>query len=277
VNLRNRDQSVKALINYTGPMNEPPRYHAMDASRNVHRFDPRLVAIRDARGGIDAPHLDREGFQLVPHASAVRDYLDPTQLEGVYFAEIRDLIRAVTGARVVAIAATPFVRFGERSEQSGQLKNSRPARFVHIDYGDARGKALADQVFATLEDRDWQFRRFAHYNVWRVLTPPPQDIPLAVCDARSLQGGDLIPAVAVFDFAGVPERTAESLVLRFNPAHRWHYFRDMTPAEALIFVTNEGDPRRPHHVPHTAFDDPTCPAGTIARSSIEIRVVAYFE
>jgi hypothetical protein len=258
-------------------MNEPPRYHAMDASRNVHIFDPRVVEIRETRSNLDRPRLDREGFQLIPHTSAVRDYLDATQLERVYFAEIRDLIRTVTGARAVAIAATPFVRFSERSAKSGQLKNSRPARFVHIDYSDARGKALAEQVFATLDDRDWHYRRFAHYNVWRVLTPPPQDIPLAVCDARSLQREDLIPAIAVFDFAGVPERTAESIVLRSNPAHRWHYYRDMTPDEVLMFVTNEADPLRPHHVPHTAFDDQNCPADAAPRSSIEIRAVAYFE
>ena len=66
-------------------------------------------------------------------------------------------------------------------------------------------------------------------------------------------------------------------MVRFNPAHRWHYFRDMTPDEALIFVTNEGDPLRPHHIAHTAFDDPTCSADAAPRSSIEIRAVAYFE
>ena len=107
-------QSVRALINYTGPMSEPPRYHAMDASRNVHSFDPRLVDIRESRR-IDAPSLDREGFQLVRHTSSVRDYLDAKELEGRYFAEICELIRAITGARAVAIAATPFVRFSERS------------------------------------------------------------------------------------------------------------------------------------------------------------------
>jgi len=98
-----------------------------------------------------------------------------------------------------------------------------------------------------------------------------------VCDASSLVRADLIEALAVFDFAGVPERTADSYVVRYNPAHRWRYFRDMTPDEALIFVTNESDPARPHHVPHTAFDDPSCPPTATPRSSIEIRVVAYFE
>ncbi len=268
---------VRALINYTGEMSGKPRYHAMDSSRNVHLFDPRTVDIRESRSYSDPPRLDREGFQLVPHPTSVGDFLDSKQLERVYFPEVCGLIRSVTGARAAAVVAAPFVRFGERSLLAGQLKNSRPARFVHIDYSDARGHALATQVFTTLDDREWQFRRFAHYNVWRVLTPPPQDIPLAVCDARSLRREDLIPALAVFDFAGVPERTAESLVLRYNAAHRWHYFRDMTPDEALIFVTNESDPVRPHHIPHTAFDDPLCPPTVVPRSSVEIRVVAYFE
>ncbi|HXA92196.1 MAG TPA: CmcJ/NvfI family oxidoreductase [Steroidobacteraceae bacterium] len=268
-------QRVEAMINYTARMRETPRYHAMDHSRDVHLFDPRRVAIRDDRAITDRPSLVREGFELVAHRSAVRNFLDQAELERVYFKEICDLICEVTGARAASVVATPFVRFGERSELSGKLKNSVPARFVHIDYSDARGKATAEQVFAGLE-QDWTFWRFVHYNIWRVLTPPPQDIPLAVCDARSLQAGDIVPALAVFDFPGVPERTAESYVLRYNPAHHWHYFRDMTPDEALIFVTNESDRKRPHHVAHTAFDDPTCPATAEPRSSIEIRVVAYY-
>lgn len=94
--------------------------------------------------------------------------------------------------------------------------------------------------------------------------------------ADTLGPQDLVPALAVFDLAGVPERIAESLVVRYNPAHRWHYFRDMAPDEALIFVTKDSAPGRPHHVPHVAFDDPICPANAEPRSSIEIRVVAYF-
>ena len=35
-----------------------------------------------------------------------------------------------------------------------------------------------------------RIRRAVQLNVWRVLTPPPQDVPLAVCDARSLPLGD---------------------------------------------------------------------------------------
>jgi len=269
--------AVRAVINYTAPMSGPPRYHAMDHSRDVHVFDPRTVEIHESRGQLERPCLDREGFALIEHRTAVRDFLDAGELERTYYPEVCALLRAVTGARAVAIVSTPFVRFAERSPLCGKLRNSHPARFVHIDYSDARGAATARQMLASVADGPRELGRFAHYNVWRVLTPAPQDVPLAVCDARTLAPQDLVPAVAVFDFPGVPERTAESLVLRYSPLHRWHYYRDMSPAEALIFVTKESDPARPHHIAHTAFDDPTCPAGAAPRSSIEIRAVAYFD
>jgi len=265
--------TVRALINYTAPMSEPPRYHAMDHSRDVHVFDPRTVEIHDARAQPHRPSLDQEGFELIEHRTSVRDFLDLGELERTYYPEVCALLRALT----VGIVSTPFVRFAERSPLCGTLRNSHPARFVHIDYSDARGAATARQLLSRVPDAPPELGRFVHYNVWRVLTPAPQDVPLAVCDARTLAPQDLIPAVAVFDFPGVPERTADSLVLRYSPAHRWHYFRDMSPAEALVFVTKESDPARPHHVAHTAFDDPSCPAGALPRSSVEIRAVAYFE
>jgi len=268
---------VTAVINYTGPMTETPRYHACDHSRDVHRLDPRTVEIENVRSRPQPPTLDREGFTLVRHTTKVASFLDTSELERVYVPEVERLVCEVTGACAAVVVAAPFVRFAERSPLSGTLSNSIPARFAHIDYGEDRARTTAEQFFPRARgNRPQRLGRFAHYNVWRVLTEPPQDVPLAVCSAQTLAAQDLVPARAVFDFPGVPERTAESLVVRHNPAHRWCYFRDMTPSEALIFVTKESDPHRAHHVPHSAFDDPGCPASAVPRSSIEIRLAAYF-
>ena len=238
-------------------------------------LDSRTVQISAAPR--EHARLEQQGFQLVAHSTAVRNFLDSQELERVYYPEVRDLIMKVTGARAAAVAATPFVRFGERASQSGQVAQLqagpfRPHRLRRRQGQGAgrtgvrhtRGPRVALQALRALQHLESS-------------DTAAQDIPLAVCDARSLAREDLIEALAVFDFAGVPERTADSYVVRHNPAHRWHYFRDMTPEEALIFVTNESDPARPHHVPHVAFDDPTCPATATPRSSVEVRVVAYFE
>jgi hypothetical protein len=46
--------------------------------------------------------------------------------------------------------------------------------------------------------------------------------------------------------------------------------------EVLVFKTNDSDPARPHHVPHTAFNDPSCPPGVTPRASLEMRVICYW-
>ena len=167
-----------------------------------------------------------------------------------------------------------MLRFGERSPDCGRLNNSRPARFVHIDVSDKTAAAFAER--SSPEAKGRRLRRFAHYNVWRVLTPPPQDVPLAVCDARSVAAQDRVEADAVFDNPGVTEWSFEGLVVRYNPAHRWLYFSNMTREEALVFKTHDTDPAHPSHVPHSAFDDPSCSPNVPPRSSIEMRAIAYW-
>ena len=63
----------------------------------------------------------------------------------------------------------------------------------------------------------------------------------------------------------------------YNPAHRWHYYRDMTRDELLVFKAHDTDPARPRRVPHTAFTDPTCPPGVPTRASVEMRALALFD
>ena len=263
-------RSVEAVVNYLGAMTARPRYHAQDHSRDNLVLDPRIVRIEDLRGSETT--LDREGFVLVAHKSAVADFRDEAEVGRVHPAEIEDLLLRETGADRVVVTGKGILRFGERSPLSGKLFNSQPARFIHIDISDPTAVEFAQRS----KPEGSSPRRFAHFNVWRALTPPPQDVPLAICDARSLAAEDLATADAVFDAVGGPEWSFEGLLLRPSARHRWCYFSNMTRDEALIFKTNDGDPARAHHVPHSAFDDPTCPPGVEPRASIEIRAIAYW-
>ena len=119
-------------------------------------------------------------------------------------------------------------------------------------------------------------RRFAYYNVWRALSPPPQDIPLAVCDARTVSRSDLVDADSILDTPGEPDSSAVVVVVRYSPLHRWSYFPGMNRDEVLVFKSHDSDPGQPHQVPHTAFKDPTCPPGVEHRTSVEMRAVAFW-
>lgn len=261
----------RASINYLGAMGDRPRYYAQDHSRDNLVLDPQEVEIADLRG--TGSSLAVEGFALVPHRSAVADFRDEAAVARLHPAEIEPLLLRETGADRVVVTGKGILRFGERSPQSGTLFNSQPARFIHIDISDPTAREFA----ARSQPQGRHVRRFAHYNVWRVISEPPQDVPLTVCDARSLSPEDLVTADAVFDApGGAPEWSFEGLLVRRNPRHRWCYFSGMNRDEALIFKTNDSDPAAPHHVPHCAFDDPSCPAGVPPRASIEMRAVAYW-
>lgn len=254
-------------------MTERPRYFANDHSRDVLVLDPRTVQIEDMRGCEVPPTLEREGFTLVKHTSAVIDFRDPAEVARVHPAEIQQLVQRLSGADVVVVNAPGVLRFSEASAESGALNNSRPARFIHIDVSDDAARAFAERARPHTEQ---PLRRCAHYNVWRALSPPPQDVPLAVCDARTLTPADLIAADAVFDVPGQPEWSFEGLLVHHNERHRWCYFSGMSRDETLVFKTNDSDPAQPHHIPHSAFNDPTCPAGVTPRASIEMRAIAYW-
>ena len=67
------------------------------------------------------------------------------------------------------------------------LKNAKPARYPHADNTNASALELANLFDMFVDDFDLgAYSRWAMYNVWRAITPPPQDFPLAVCDAQSV-------------------------------------------------------------------------------------------
>ena len=105
-------------------------------------------------------------------------------------------------------------------------------------------------------------RRWAHFNMWRAITLPPQDYPLALCDARTIGPGDAVTVVAHTETRTNGAFSFDTRGYLANPAHRWCYFRDMTPDEVVVFKTHDSDPDRAHQVAHTAFLDPGCPSGT---------------
>jgi hypothetical protein len=259
-------------MNFIGPMDVRPRYHANDAARDVLNLDPRSVDIEDKRDCKVPPSLEVEGFAIYPHQSAVMNFRDLDEVARVNAPELRSLLLELSGADQVVMNPTGVLRFGERSPESGALNNSRPARFVHVDVSDATARVFSERSVPAGR----KYYRSAHYNVWRVLTPPPQDVPLAVCDARTVAPRDVVLADAVFDVKDAPEWSFEGIVIKFNKAQRWTFFSNMHPGEVIVFKTNDSDPAHPSRVPHSAFNDPGCPAGVPPRASIEMRGIAYW-
>jgi hypothetical protein len=279
-----RMAGVDAAVNYirnapTGADGTVLEFVTEDESRSTMETLPgRTVRITDARD-VDTD-LDREGFVLVHHVSAVSDF-DRIQQDPVvdqqYIDEIQELVAHVTGATTVVMLGGGKKRYGEsETEKLAPLLNAKPARYPHADNTDESSLQLADTMAAFVPDVDVKgASRWAFYNIWRATTPPPQDFPLAVCDARTLAPDDEVTVKAVTkELSGLIIHDTTSY--RYNPAHRWYYFSNMTPDEVIVFKTHDTDPTRAHRVAHTAFTDPTCPTGVTTRASVEMRALALW-
>jgi hypothetical protein len=271
---------VEAPINYLAEMTERAKFHAQDHRRDNLIFDTHVMPIIDARQMPAPPSLEREGIQLVHSPTKVRDYRDPEELRSVYLAEVEQMVQRVTGAsKVFMLPGGGMVRYAERSKYFGTGMNTQPARFPHIDFTGNTAPGLADNVFGSRAVELKPGQRLIGYNIWRVFSDPPQDVPLAVCDARSVSREDLFEADGVYDEGEDRSKwwELEAYVVRHNPGHRWMYFRDMTPDEALMFRAYDNSPVWRSGAPHTAFDDPSCPPGGPARVSVEARAYAVFD
>lgn len=259
-----------ARIAYVARDGTRPFYYANAHEKDRVPVELHSMAVHDARA--IAADVDREGFQLVAHRSAVSDWRDRQQLQDIYLGEVRDLIAALTGADEVQITSPGILRYSERSGLTGTTDNSHPARFAHVDINDVTAAQFAQRGAGGRP-----FARCAAYNLWRAVSPPPQDVPLAYCAVGSFTRDDLIVADAIFDpVDGSPEWSFESWVGAYNPAHRWYFYPDMTVDEAVLFKTADSDSARAQCIPHVAFDDPTVPADASPRISIEMRATCYW-
>jgi len=267
---------VTSTINYLADMDVRPVFYAQQRQRDNLVLETRNIDVYDARGLKAPPSLETNGFTMVEHATAVGDFTAADDAQEIYRREIEQLILELTGAEKVIVLNT-VLRWGERAGDKSDFVNSHPARFVHVDYSRKSFEEFAQmQLNEANETHSHLERRFVAYNIWRVLTPPPQDVPLAVCDARTTSPDDVTVGDAVIDSPNEPERRFESSLYHANPGHRWFWYSDMTPDEALVFKAFDSDLDRVQGCPHSAFDSPDCPVNVPPRASAEIRAFAFY-
>ena len=132
-------KSVRAEIGYTERTDRAPYFYANAHEKDYVPLQPVAMDIGDARG-LDAS-LDREGFMLVDHASAVADLSDMAQVAAVHRAEIADLLTRLTGCDHVEMTPFGILRYSERSGRVGSTDNSHPARMAHVDMNKADAAA----------------------------------------------------------------------------------------------------------------------------------------
>lgn len=268
--------TVTATIRYLVPGVVRPVYIASeagaDAALNVGaEFDEREVTISNARALRPPPTLDWQGFCLVAHPTNITDFytLEPTRT--AYEAEITELVLAASGGDS-ALVFDHTLRSDSR-ELRGLRTIREPAAVIHNDYTDASAtKRLLDLLPGDEAERRLA-GRFAIINVWRSVTGPVINSPLALCDFSSAEPHDFVASER-----RAKERIGELELVTHNPAHRWYYYPMQQFDEALLLKTfDSAVDGRARRVAHTAFANPLADADAPPRESIESRLLVFFD
>ena len=255
-----RDTGEKLVNETFGPNNIRRR---TSGAEERHR-----VEISNGREARDLG-IDSNGFVLVEHRTAMRDFFDGRELKQVYYPEVEALVKRIAGAsRVIVFDHT--LRSGSESEREAKLIRE-PVLSAHNDYTEWSGPQRVRDLMGA-EAEPLLERRFAIIQVWRAIVDPIRSNPLAMTDSRSVAPDDLLIAERRY-----PNRIGQTYRLKYNPAHRWFYFPEMRRDEAIVFkVFDSLKDGRARFTPHTSFDDPNTPAGAPPRQSIEARALAFF-
>ena len=236
------------------------------------------MPILDCRELSPAPSVDSAGFALVHAPSAIVDFYDDDEVRSRYYPEVANFLRRVLGALEVVVF-DHNQRSAVRAAQ-GQPGVRMPVDAAHDDYTPSSGPRRASEILRDAGRAPANGQRMALINVWRPIIGPVQDVPLAVCDARSVAPGDLI-GTDIHHFGADdlehPRYSGEIYSVVYNPNHRWYYAPDMQPDEVLLLKNwDSSEDGRASYTPHTGFKNPAAPAGTRPRESIEVRTLVIY-
>jgi len=186
----------------------------------------------------------------------------------------------------------PAIRRRRPGTTDDDQQKRQPVPLVHSDRTTASSIARVHKHAPPSEVEDLLRGRWQIINIWRPISHPAVDWPLAFCDYRSVNPGkDLVVLALVHN-----EHDGENYHLKYNPEHRWVYKRAMDPEDVVLIkwsvlcldrchdshcldfsFDSISDDRVAKMAAHSAFKDPKTPEGTPFRESIEVEALVFYK
>ncbi len=274
-------KEVQSMIDYLLPGSRiNRRFWAPGRELNTGRYAPYPVTIRNAR--LAGPFtLDEHGFCLAQHETTIADWENQYGTHSAYAREVAEVAKRLTGADLVIPLGGMM-----RSSAATSATVQPPAAEAHVDFTERCAQRRAARLYRQIHPAARGYRRFIGFSLWRALSAPPQDMPLALCEGRSVRDEEGTHNTKV-DVAEIPSGDAlyapiageedmlAATIFHYSPEHRWWYFPDMQPDEVIFIKLYDSDHSQAWRCPHTAFRDTTRPDAR-ARRSMEFRAMAYF-
>ena len=139
----------RAAPSHTANLNYQEPHPTLATGRYIDREDqgdlvdtvsPQPVEMTDARQLDEPATLERMGFCLEKHPTAVRDFRDDTAVGEVYYAEVRELVKQTSGASRV------FVFDHTVDSEQNELERGAGATPRRLDAVDVAVRELAPRL-----------------------------------------------------------------------------------------------------------------------------------
>lgn len=274
-----RGPTTATLTFYAPPPDNAAPYNYVESppegqpQRNYKEY-PQAVPLTDIRSSESSFTLEKDAFQALQHIPSKTNYEtfnSDTSIREDYYPEIESLLLSSIPNTHKIIIFDHTIR---------RQKDGAPRQPVNRAHVDQTPRAAADRVRLHAEEADVEKLlegRYRIVNVWRSITDEPvQSAPLAFASASSVLAEDLVPVQHRY-----PNRTGETLAVKFNGGQKWFYWSGMTSDERLLLKCSDSEAvRNPgggigQWVPHTAFWDERTPDGAKGRESIEVRALVF--
>ncbi len=269
---------ISASLNFIRRQDSKPTFHSSTLTGGAPKYfydtEAHTVTISDMREIAEDLSVDRDGFELLHHKTAVEDLYDDDAVERAYLPEIEALLRRKFGAnRVVIFDVTRRSDGGVGAKIPEGWRG--PASQLHVDYTTKSGPQRVKDILGEEEAARLTAAgaRIIQINVWRPIHGPVERSPLALADASSARQEDLIATDQIF-----PDRVGEIYNVVHAPSQRWYYAPRMTVSEVLLIKGWDSvDDGRARFTPHGAFHLPETRENAPVRESIEVRTLVVIE
>ncbi|KAK3363126.1 hypothetical protein B0T25DRAFT_575754 [Lasiosphaeria hispida] len=203
------------------------------------------------------------------HSMRPEDFDDDTWIERVYLLILHKCLCKVLGAQDVTVFDWMLRKrapsFPKRSDD-GNGEDVQPSLSAHV----AELEGRLDSYFGKNKERLLS-RRYQVINIWKPLSGPCRDYPMAYLDPKTVdREKDLFAVDEVF-----PTVANEVYQVYHSPSHNWYYVPDQLASEIVIFNAYDSERDQDQAVPHCSFDLGERGSG-IPRQSIEVRAFVFY-
>ncbi len=289
-------RQVRAMMRYVDEGDfVTRRFVSQGEELNTGTYSDHEVVIRDGMPLRDHFSLDTHGFTIFKSATEVSDFHDKQEVERLYEREVEADVLRLTGADKCAARGWMLRTSADLSEHVSKKEKGYshagglqpPAGEAHVDTAPATARRMAQATYEQFFPDGPGFKRFLITSHWRTFSPPPQDMPLALCDGRTSFGGEekentlfIVDEFPQGDALTAPMEGEDTMlaatIFSYHPSHRWWYFAGMQRDDALLFKFHDSNHDVTWRCPHSAFFDSSA-SGASLRESIEYRSVAFWE